>query len=228
MMRRCMPPITLLNIWRNIIQAAYCSSSQIIADWLGRSQDNFIEFRWMPSHIGFHINELADSLADVSIIGPVPFPAHNIVSHIRHNRSLAVIEWRKEWQTFAKHKELILKKKRKPILLHAWDGNGKQFIKLAGDIVTFSRFTRLVSGHAPTGDYRERFFPAEPCGCTCFQPEQTWSHLLVKCPKYSHKFSSMIAFHLANNNTSKIFKFLQDNPTAFTFEDEPIDVYELP
>ena len=176
--------------------------------------------------MGFHINELADSLADVSIIGPMPF--HTIASHIRHNRSLAVTEWRKEWQTFAGRKELILKKKRKPILPHAWDGNGKQFIKLAGDIVTLSRFTRLVSGHAPTGDYRERFFPAEPRGCTCFQTEQTQSHLLVECPKYFKKFSSMISFHLANDNTAKIFKFLKDNPTAFTFEDEPIDIYDPP
>ena len=191
-------------------------------------RSNSIEFRWMPSHLGFHINELADSLADLPIIGPVPFPAHNIASRIRHNRSLAVLEWRKEWKTFADRKELKLKKKQKPMLPHAWDNNGKQFIKFAGDIVTFSRFTRLVSGHAPTGEYRTRFFPTEPCGCTCFHQYQTRSHLLVECPKYFHKFSSMIACHIANNNTQKIFRFLKDNPTAFTFEDEPINIYEPP
>ena len=201
---------------------------QVIADWLRRSPDNAIEFQWMPSHIGFHINELADSLADEPIIGPRLPPVHNIASRIRLNRSLAVTEWRQEWRLFAGRKELVLKKKNKPILPHAWDGKGKQFIKLAGDIVTLSRFTRLISGHAPTGDYRERFFPAEPRGCTCFHTEQTRSHLLVECPKYFNKFSSMLSFNLANDNTVKVFKFLRDNPTAFTFDDEPIDIYDPP
>ena len=38
----------------------------------------------------------------------------------------------------------------------------------------------------------------------------------------------MITFHLANDNTQKIVKFLKDNPTAFTFDDEPIDIYDPP
>ena len=201
---------------------------QIIADWLGRLPNNSIEFRWMPSHLGFHINELADALADVPIIGPRLLPAHNIASRIRYNRSLTIKEWRRDWQLFAVRKELALKKKKKPILPQVWDGKGKQFIKLAGDIVTLSCFTRLISGHAPTGDYSARFFPAEPRGCTCFAAEQTWSHLLVECPKYHNKFSSMLSFNLANDNMFKVFKFLKDNPTAFTFEDEPIDIYDPP
>ena len=201
---------------------------QIITDWLCLSSANSIEFRCMPSHIGFNINELADALADVPIIGPKPWPALNIAARIRHNRSLAVVEWRKEWQPFANRTALVLKKKRKVIMPQAWDGQGKQFLKQAGDIVTLSRFTRLVSGHAPTGEYRAQFFPDEPRGCTCLHEAQTRSHLLVDCPKYSPKFSSMISFHLANDNTSKVFKFLKDNPTAFTFDDEPIDIYDPP
>ena len=109
----------------------------------------------MPSHLGFHINELADSLADIPVIGPVQFPVHTVASRIRHNRALTVIEWRKDWAKFADRKELKLKKKRKTIMPHAWDNNGKQFLQLASNITSFSRFTRLISGHAPTGDYRQ-------------------------------------------------------------------------
>ena len=56
------------------------SNCQIIADWIAQSPVNSVEFQWMPSHLGFHINKMADSLADVPVIGPVPFPAHNIAS----------------------------------------------------------------------------------------------------------------------------------------------------
>ena len=38
----------------------------------------------------------------------------------------------------------------------------------------------------------------------------------------------MIAFNTADNNTSRIFRYLKENPTAFTFDDEPIDVYDPP
>ena len=204
------------------------ANCQALGAWLTASPLNHIEICWMPSHLGFQINEMADALADQKVVGPAPFPAHNIASRIRHNRSLAVQEWRTEWQRFADSKVLTLKKKRKPILPHAWDSNGKQFIKMAGNIVTYSRFIRLVSGHAPTGEYRAHFFPNEPRGCTCFSDYQTRSHLLVECPKYSKKFSSMFFFHVANNNVHKIFAYLKDNPTAFTFEDEPIDIYDPP
>ena len=59
-----------------------CTNSKFIGDWLGRSHANSIEFRWMPSHLGFDINERADQLTDIAIIGPPPVPAHNIASRI--------------------------------------------------------------------------------------------------------------------------------------------------
>ena len=97
------------------------NNCQYIGDWLGQSQNNSIEFRWMPSHLGFDINEHADLLADVPIIGPAPFPVHNIASRIRYNCALVVNEWRTTWAAFAERKDLKLKKKRKPMVPHAWD-----------------------------------------------------------------------------------------------------------
>ena len=192
-----------------------CINCQHVGDWLGWSPNNSIDFWRMPSHLGFKINELADQAADTTIIGPPPFPVHTIASRIWHNHALAISEWRSAWSTFAETKSLKLKKQHKLMLPNAWDGKGKEFISLAGDITTFSHFTRLVSGHMPTGEFRQRFFPHEPRGCTCFHQFQSQSHLLVECPKYSFKFSSMIAFNIANNNMSKIFRFSQREPFGF-------------
>ena len=199
-----------------------------IGSWLADAPDNTIDFRWMPSHLGFALNELADKLAEVVPIGPPPFPHHMIASRLRLNKAYVIMEWRQNWTAFTQTKALALKKKKQRFLPNAWDGKGKQFIKLMPGIATFSRFTRLVTGHAPTGEFHQRFFPNEPHGCTCFEQFQSQSHLLTECPKYISCFSSMMSFYVANGNTNKIFKYLKDNPMAFTFNDEPIDVYEPP
>ena len=204
------------------------ANCKAMAKWLSASQENCVEFRWLPSHLGFWLNELADTAVEHPPAGPPVLPCHSIVSRIRHNHSLVINEWRQHWQAFAASKELKLKKKKRPYMRNAWDGKGKQFIKLATDISLFSRFTRLILGHTPTGEYQLRFFPQEPCGCTCFEEFQSWSHLLVECPKYSSKFSSLTAFYKAHNNTKKIFRYLKENPDAFTFNDEPIDIYDPP
>ena len=120
------------------ISLANCKA---MARWLAASPDHRIEFRWMPSHLGFPLNELADIAAEQSPEGPHALPQQLIASRIRHNRSLVVNEWRHVWRPFANSKELKLKKKNKPYIPNAWDGKGKQFTKLANDITLFSRFT---------------------------------------------------------------------------------------
>ena len=77
---------------------------QSMGTWRIASPYNVAEFRWVPSHLGFSINELADM--DVVPIGLYPFPQHTIASRIRFNRSLVIIEWRNIWSIFANMKAL--------------------------------------------------------------------------------------------------------------------------
>ena len=45
-----------------------------------------------------------------------------------------------------------------------------------------ARMTRCVTGHAPIGAFRSRFFPNEPTACRCGFPMETVSHVLNMCP----------------------------------------------
>ena len=95
-----------------------------VGRWLTASPNNTMEFCWMPSHLGFPINELADKLAGDRLIGPPPFLWHTLASRTHHNRSLVVTEWQDKWHTFADTKVLKLKKKKKAMLPNVWDGKG--------------------------------------------------------------------------------------------------------
>ena len=55
-------------------------NSIAIGRWVVASPSNTVEFRWMPSHLRFHINELADKAADITLIGPFPEPHMMIAS----------------------------------------------------------------------------------------------------------------------------------------------------
>ena len=183
---------TLRSLFSTKLHTAFqlaLMNSKNMFKWVSLAPDNMIEFRWMPCHLGFALNELADKAAEQTPIGPPAFPHHSLASLLRKNRSLVINEWRLGWHIFAESKELKLKKKKCLYMPNAWDGKGKQFTKLAHNITLFSRFTRLISGHAPTGKYHQCFFPQEPRGCTCFEEFQSRSHLLVECPKYTFKFS---------------------------------------
>ena len=116
-------------------------NSITIGNWIRSSSDNNIEFCWMPSHLGFTINELADSAADSTPIGPFPAPNPTITSRIHSNKANVVIEWCTSWAAFARTKDLVLKKKKKAVLPNVWDGKSKAFMLLAQDMPQFSRFT---------------------------------------------------------------------------------------
>ena len=68
-----------------------------VGGWIAVSPENEVEFRWMPSHLGFNINELADKVADINPIGPFPLPHMTIASCIRDNKASIIHEWHAVW-----------------------------------------------------------------------------------------------------------------------------------
>ena len=54
--------------------------------------------------------------------------------------------------------------------------------------LTFATFYRIITGHAFTGAYTQRFFPLhtpEQVACPCGEPIQTVEHVLLHCPQYT-------------------------------------------
>ena len=117
------------------------------------------------------------------------------------------------------------KKRFKPALTKAaWNF----FHELAkGESSHLSRIAHVLTNHAPTGEYRTRFFPNEPTDCPqCDRRAlQTRTHILTECPGYVNKFSSLTDWGHNRRNDKALTGFLDRNPSAFTFSDVPLDVH---
>jgi hypothetical protein len=75
-----------------------------------------------------------------------------------------------------------------------------------------ARMVRGLTGHAPIGDYRQRFFPEEPSQCMCGSPFESVIHIIHLCPLWSRDASPAKRVQL------EVFKrFLKVNPRVFEF-----------
>ena len=102
---------SLFNVKPHLLfELSRCNSIEL-GRWISGLPQNEVEFHWMPSHIGFYVNELADKAADLPPIRPYPVPHMTIASHIRDNKAAVVKEWHQAWRSFSDTKDLCLKKK---------------------------------------------------------------------------------------------------------------------
>ena len=184
--------------------------------------------RWFPGHEGLVLNELADSLAGLDTPCVNPHTHDTTASCKRKFMARTVADWRLQALPLMQARRIQLKVRRSPAMPQLWGAKGHQFIDLAeNNIGLLGRFTRLISGHAPIGSYRRRFFPEQNTLCPINGSFQDLQHITVQCPKYSAKFPSFPHFLFSNKNAKKSIEFLKQNSTAVSFEDQPLDI-DLP
>ncbi|RPD54403.1 hypothetical protein L226DRAFT_596342, partial [Lentinus tigrinus ALCF2SS1-7] len=100
--------------------------------------------------------------------------------------------------------------------------------RLGGRPALVSRFIRCITGHAPTGHYRDRFRHRheEPTLCILHSGPPLYhsrEHVLFRCDYYTRRYrhSSIEELLVSMDPFYDIQRFLQDNPTALSFEDAP-------
>ena len=73
--------------------------------------------------------------------------------------------------------------------------------------------TRAITNHAPTGEYRLRFFPNLDFSCLCnYYPIESRRHILHECQRFNRYWNP-------RRDTLKHFvMFLIANPNAFAFD----------
>ena len=94
---------------------------------------------------------------------------------------------------------------------------GGGWLPFIGESVTLcARATRAILNHAPIGEFRQRFFPAECTQCLCGHCQvETHRHIFANCRWFAYFPLTDLA------PTVKDFvKFLKEHPSAFAFSSQ--------
>ena len=194
------------------------------------NKDISIRLTHCPSHSGIPGNERADKLAT---IGGSPLPP--VAPSLRGNYLNSYVQDMDSWwktqttiQEYRGRQWLAIKRKRKRFKPSIRNKPNANFFTLASkdSISTMARITRCITNHAPTGEYRQRFFPDKPTHCTTCGPNTLLSreHILCACPSFTPIAPSINNWKQARNNDSRLFKFLLRYPISFSFDCLPPDV----
>ncbi|KAF8695033.1 hypothetical protein AX14_001893 [Amanita brunnescens Koide BX004] len=194
--------------------------------------NNTMSFAYCPSHVGIEGNERADKLtktgAAMGPASPVKILRSNFLNSFRRDMSR---HWRvlASSQTYKGRGWLPIRRKKRMFKPDISNKDAKRFFfTMSGNhIETISRMTRAITGHAPTGEYRQRFHNTLPTHCNhCGQDvEHTRHHVLFQCPKYVPLAVSLVDWKKDKHNDKSWKNFFQANPSAFSFGDLPDDVH---
>ena len=100
----------------------------------------------------------------------------------------------------------------KPVLPSTHKG-GPWLKAMGGNTTLTSRTTRMITGHAPIGEYRQRLSLDGEYQCWCRGPEiQTRDHLLRVCPKVDRKET-----RASPDSVEGFTEFLDNNPALGSF-----------
>ena len=203
----------------------------LLKSWLGENHQRSLTIRFVPSHEGIAGNERADQLTKAGLERCPTNPPHILRSHfLSEQRRHAEHEWQQRWKdvTYRGSQWLPIRRKKK-VFKPSFAKHARNFFHnmAKGEPDHLSRIAHILTNHAPTGEYRTRFFPDEPTACPhCDEAAlQTRRHVLAECPWYVSSFPSMADWGKNRRNDLMLSGFLDKNPTAFTFMDTPLDVH---
>ncbi|KAF8666229.1 hypothetical protein AX14_006523, partial [Amanita brunnescens Koide BX004] len=176
-------------------------------------------------------NERADELTKAGLRLCPTNPPQVLRSHfLSQHRHRAEHDWQRRWKdtTYRGSQWLPIRRKKK-VFKPSFTKDARNFFHnmAKGDASYLSRIAHVLTNHAPTGEYRTRFFPDEPTACPHCDEDtlQTRRHILAECPWYVHAFVSMTDWGKNRHNDKVLTGFLDKNPSAFTFSDCPLDVH---
>ncbi|KAI0365323.1 hypothetical protein BV20DRAFT_1038955 [Pilatotrama ljubarskyi] len=213
---------------------AVVNAGRSLRAWFQQDANNRLYLHYCPSHSGIEENEAVD--ADVKFTArdrnaarrPAREPDPTFYSFIKHAITRDI---REEWSEMAwanPRKYWGRYYLRHPAFCTLRHTGSFVLKRLGGRPNLVARFVRCITNHAPTGHYRDRFRARYQENTWCVLHDgppryHTREHVLFHCDYYVRRYrhSSIEELLQSLDPFYDILTFLDDNPTALSFEDLP-------
>jgi len=186
-----------------------------LQSFLGKDKRNAIHFWYCPSKVEWPRHKLVDDQVKAANDTPT-LPSRNSFLFSRKKECDDTLkEWQTSFSASRKKGQLFLDfEDEKEHIIKPTDAKGGSWFPCIGFTNSLcARFTRMTTGHAPIGEYRQRFFPDSSLSCPCGNANvQTCEHIIMQCDLHD------LSTRLCNIVINSFVHFLADNPTAEGFD----------
>ena len=186
-----------------------------IKSYLFKDSRNRIHFQYYPSKTEWPRHKLIDNQVKVGT-NALEFPCKHSYLFNRKKEYDNILQ---EWQlTFANslkrgHYFLMFENEDQQVIKPIYVKGSSQLPVIGFTNFLCACFTCMTTGHAPIGEYKQRFFSNLPTSYLCGKAEvQTYKYIIIECDL--HHPSTCPCNIIINS----FVHFLVDNPRAFSFD----------
>jgi len=151
------------------LQNMFIPLAAAVKTFLSKDGRNKICFWYCPSRAEWPRHKLIDDQVKASSCAPT-FPSKE--SHLfskKKEYDNTLCEWQTHFANSLKKGHYFLNfEDKKGIVIKPTYAKGGSWLSVIGFTNSLcARFTCMTTGHAPIGEYRQRFFPQLPASCSC-------------------------------------------------------------
>jgi len=196
------------------LQNMFILVTSAIDSFFQKDGRNKIQFWFCPSKAKWPKHKLVDDQVKADKCAPI-FPSKEL--HLFNKKKECdniLSEWQDSFMSNPKREQLFLnfEDKNQKVIKPTYAKGGSWLPSIGFTNSLCTRFTRMTTGHAPIGEYRQRFLPHLPISCLCSKAEvQTREHIIMECDTYDP------STHPCNIIINSFVHFLADNPSTFSF-----------
>jgi ribonuclease HI len=188
--------------------------------WLTGHPEWTVSFHWCPGHANIDLNEQVDRDAKRAAASLPTAPHISFAFRRQGFRHEALAEWQKLAKDPAYRGRQHLYGRRPPVPSDRLT-RSSLLAQTGHSSTTTARMMRATLNHAPTGEFRRRFFPREETDCAICSVFQSRRHILNSCARYRRRQNFYEFLKNSSEPGPALRGFLKDNPTAFSFDDAP-------
>ena len=166
------------------LQKSIIPIAEKIQSFLSKDGRNSIHFWHCPNELEWPRHTLVDKETKSSHTPPILLEKNSFLFSKKKECDFILKSWQQSFKNSKKKGQLFLEfeddneKVLKPT--YSKGGSWLLYIEISNSIC--ARFTRMMLGHAPIGEYRQRFFPNTPIHCPCGEADvETREHIFMQC-----------------------------------------------